>query len=42
MTKMNVKPQNDYTTLEKLELALAMAESLAVLHSYEGGLLRTR
>lgn len=37
--KDDVKPQNDYTTLEKLELALAMAESLAVLHSYEGGLI---
>ena len=37
--KDDVKPQNDYTSLEKLELALAMAESLAVLHSYEGGLI---
>lgn len=35
----DVRPQNDYTPLEKLEFGLAMAESLAVLHSYVGGLI---
>ena len=34
-----VKPRNDYTAEEKLELALAMAESLADLHGFEDGVM---
>jgi len=34
-----VKPQNDFQPIEKLEMALDMAESLAVLHGYEGGVI---
>lgn len=37
--KDDVQPQNDYTPMEKLKYGLAMAESLAVLHSYVGGLI---
>ena len=37
--KDDVRPQNDYTPIEKLEFGLAMAESLAVLHGYVGGLI---
>jgi len=37
--KYDVQPQNAFTPIEKLELALSMAESLAVLQGYEGGLI---
>ena len=37
--KDDVNPQNDYTPIEKLEFGLEMAESLAVLHGYVGGLI---
>ena len=37
--KYDVQPQNDFTPLEKLQLGLGMAESIAVLHGYEGGLI---
>jgi hypothetical protein len=37
--KYDVNPQNDFTATEKLEMALEMAESLAVLHGYEGGVI---
>ena len=32
-----LNPQNDYTVTEKLEIALAMAESIADLHGFEDG-----
>lgn len=35
----DVQPQNDYTATEKLEIALDMAESLADLHGFEGGIM---
>ena len=35
--KYDVQPQNDFTPLEKLQLGLGMAESIAVLYGYEGG-----
>eukprot|EP00521_Asterionellopsis_glacialis_P014410 CAMPEP_0195305116 /NCGR_PEP_ID=MMETSP0707-20130614/35702_1 /TAXON_ID=33640 /ORGANISM="Asterionellopsis glacialis, Strain CCMP134" /LENGTH=420 /DNA_ID=CAMNT_0040369143 /DNA_START=307 /DNA_END=1569 /DNA_ORIENTATION=- len=35
----DVDPKNEYTPMEKLEMALAMAESLADLHGYEGGVI---
>lgn len=35
----DVHPMNDYTVPEKLEMALAMAESIADLHGYEGGVI---
>jgi hypothetical protein len=34
-----VKPQNDLTAIEKLTIALDMAESIADLHSYPGGVI---
>ena len=37
--KDDVKPQNDYTPTEKLETALVMAESIADLHGFEGGVM---
>jgi len=39
MDKEDVKPQNDYTVAEKLEMALSMSESLAALHGFEGGII---
>lgn len=35
----DVKPKNDYTVDEKLEIALTMAESLSDLHGFEGGVM---
>jgi hypothetical protein len=35
----DVHPLNDYLPSEKLEIALNMAQSLTVLHGYEGGLI---
>ena len=32
-----VKPHNSYTSIEKLQMALEMAESLAKLHGFKGG-----
>ena len=32
-------PRNDYTVEEKLDLALAMAESLADLHGFRDGVM---
>jgi len=37
--KHDVKPQNDYTASEKLEMALEMALSIGELHSFEGGVI---
>lgn len=37
--KFDVKPQNDFDPIEKLSLALEMAETLAILHGYEGGVI---
>jgi hypothetical protein len=34
-----VKPQNDFTVSEKLEMALEMAKSLADLHGFEDGVM---
>ena len=34
-----VEPRNFYTPLEKLSMALEMAESIAMLHGFEGGLI---
>ena len=34
-----LKPQNSYTAEEKLEMALAMAESLAEIHGFRGGVM---
>jgi serine/threonine protein kinase len=34
-----VKPQNEYTPTEKLQMALEMAESIAVLHGYADGVI---
>ena len=34
-----VKPLNDYTVEEKLDMALTMAESLADLHGYRDGVM---
>lgn len=34
-----VRPQNDYTTEQKLEMALSMARSLAVLHGFADGVI---
>ena len=34
-----VEPRNLYTPLEKLSMALGMAESIAMLHGFEGGLI---
>ncbi len=34
-----LKPMNDLTTEEKLDIALSMAESLADLHGYSGGVM---
>jgi serine/threonine protein kinase len=35
----DVKPQNNFTPSEKLEMALQMAESIADLHGYPGGII---
>lgn len=35
--EIDVNPQNDYNASEKLEMALAMAESLADLHGFKDG-----
>lgn len=35
----DVMPQNDYKPMEKLEMALSMAESIAVLHGFDGGVI---
>lgn len=37
--KDDVKPQNDLTTIEKVTIALQMAEALADLHGFPGGLI---
>ena len=34
-----VKPQNDLTTEEKLDMALTMSESMAELHGFAGGVM---
>jgi len=34
-----LKPLNDYTVEEKLEMALTMAESLADLHGFRDGVM---
>jgi serine/threonine protein kinase len=39
LDQYDVNPQNDYTVIEKLEIALAMAESLAVLHGFKDGII---
>ena len=36
---VDVDPQNNFTITEKLDLAIRMAESIADLHGYEGGVL---
>jgi hypothetical protein len=36
---LELNPQNDYTAEEKLDMAIAMAESLADLHGFEGGVM---
>jgi hypothetical protein len=35
----DVKPRNNYTVTEKLEMALQMAETLAVLHGFKDGVI---
>jgi len=35
----DIKPMNDFNVTEKLEMALVMAESIADLHGYEGGVI---
>lgn len=35
----DVKPMNSFTVAEKLEMALEMAESIADLHGYKGGVI---
>eukprot|EP00978_Attheya_sp_CCMP212_P012268 scaffold30482_cov53-Attheya_sp.AAC.6 len=35
----DVKPQNNYTVTEKLEMAMQMAETLAVLHGFKDGVI---
>jgi hypothetical protein len=35
----DVHPLNDYTVEKKLDVAIAMAESLAEMHGYEGGVM---
>ena len=35
----DVKPKNDYTATEKLDIALSMAESLADLHGFKDGVM---
>jgi hypothetical protein len=35
----DVKPMNNLTNEQKLDLAIAMAESIAEIHGYEGGLI---
>ena len=35
----NLNPQNPYTAEEKLDIALAMAESLADLHGFKNGIM---
>eukprot|EP00934_Nitzschia_sp_Nitz4_P000348 Nitzschia sp. Nitz4//scaffold42_size132992//14458//16405//NITZ4_003380-RA/size132992-processed-gene-0.26-mRNA-1//-1//CDS//3329551661//348//frame0 len=37
--EMDVRPQNKFSVEEKLEIAIAMAESLADLHGFEDGLI---
>ncbi|KAL3945531.1 MAG: hypothetical protein SGBAC_000355 [Bacillariaceae sp.] len=37
--EIDVKPQNEFTATEKLEMALEMAESLADLHGFADGLM---
>ena len=37
--KEDVKPRNIFTPTEKLEMALEMAESIADLHGYKGGVI---
>jgi len=37
--ELELKPLNDYTVEEKLEMALAMAESLADLHGFRDGVI---
>eukprot|EP00546_Thalassionema_frauenfeldii_P013696 CAMPEP_0178920390 /NCGR_PEP_ID=MMETSP0786-20121207/14979_1 /TAXON_ID=186022 /ORGANISM="Thalassionema frauenfeldii, Strain CCMP 1798" /LENGTH=503 /DNA_ID=CAMNT_0020594453 /DNA_START=77 /DNA_END=1588 /DNA_ORIENTATION=+ len=37
--KYEVKPQNSYSTIEKLRFALSMAESLATLHGFQDGVI---
>ena len=34
-----LKPQNDYTVPQKVEMALSMAESLADLHGFQDGVM---
>jgi hypothetical protein len=35
----DVNPQNSYDATEKLQMALEMAESIAVMHGFEGGVI---
>lgn len=35
----DVNPLNNFTTSEKLQIALAMVESLADIHGFEGGMI---
>eukprot|EP00934_Nitzschia_sp_Nitz4_P000629 Nitzschia sp. Nitz4//scaffold42_size132992//16750//18247//NITZ4_003381-RA/size132992-processed-gene-0.27-mRNA-1//-1//CDS//3329551664//629//frame0 len=37
--ELDVRPQNNFTVEEKLEIALAMAESLADLHGFANGMI---
>ena len=34
-----LKPQNEFTIQEKLDMALTMAESMAELHGFPGGVM---
>ena len=37
--EFDVDPQNNFTAEEKLDIALTMAESLADMHGFEGGMI---
>ena len=39
MDEEQLMPQNEYDGVEKLEMALGMAESIAVMHGFEGGVI---
>jgi serine/threonine protein kinase len=37
--KLEVKPRNNFTAAEKLDISLQMAEALADMHGFEGGVM---
>jgi serine/threonine protein kinase len=37
--KLEVKPRNNFTATEKLDISLQMAEALADMHGFEGGVI---